>query len=199
MPTLEWPRRSCATFGSASHNGRGLWLCGFLTASTRPQRRCTPCRAPFSAFSAAHFLASCLFHTNSFPSGSSRRRDEKPRPLHVHRHRDELKVAVVAIQAEIANLRHPIPVLHRRVRTLDADANARRRLVEPDLPVAAMIVASTNERHWREDASHAYAADRKTGCPGGRSPWPVAGRIRGSGCSAEEAARRAAPRREFGP
>jgi hypothetical protein len=38
-------------------------------------------------------------------------------------------VAVVAIQAEIANLRHPIPVLHRRVRTLDADANARRRLV----------------------------------------------------------------------
>jgi hypothetical protein len=41
------------------------------------------------------------------PCGGSRRRDEKPRPLHVHRHSDELKVAVVAIQAEIANLRHP--------------------------------------------------------------------------------------------
>ena len=110
---------------SASHNGRGLWLCGFLTASTGPQRRCTPCRAAFSAFSAAHFLASCLFHTDSVPSGSSRRRDEKPRPLHVHRHRDELKVAVVAIQAEIANLRHPIPVLHRRVRTLDSPGQGR--------------------------------------------------------------------------
>ena len=28
------------------------------------------CRAPFSAFSAAHFLASCLFHTDSFPSAA---------------------------------------------------------------------------------------------------------------------------------
>ena len=32
---------------SASHNGRGLRLCGFLTASTGLQRRCTPCRAHF--------------------------------------------------------------------------------------------------------------------------------------------------------
>jgi hypothetical protein len=44
-----------STTWSASHNGRGLRLCGFLTASTGLQRRCTPCRAPFSAFSAAHF------------------------------------------------------------------------------------------------------------------------------------------------
>jgi hypothetical protein len=81
------------------------------------------------------------YSTQTPPRGGSRRRDEKPRPLHVHRHRDELKMAVVAIQAEIANLRHPIPVLHRRVRALDADANARRRLVEPYLPVDQRLVA----------------------------------------------------------
>ena len=59
-------------------------------------------------FSVAHFLASCLFQTDSSPRGGPLRRDEKPRPLHVllhvHRHRDELKVPVVAIQAEIARV-----------------------------------------------------------------------------------------------
>ena len=78
-------------------------------------------------FSVAHFLASCLFQTDSSPRGGPLRRDEKPRPLHVllhvHRHRDELKVPVVAIQAEIARVPSLDPprrlLTERRVRVYE--------------------------------------------------------------------------------
>ena len=87
------------------------------------------------------FTSFLCFETHSSRCGGSRRRHENPRPLHVHRHRDELKVAVVALQAAIADLRHPIPVLHRRIGALDPDAHAGRRLVEPFLPIGLRLAA----------------------------------------------------------
>jgi hypothetical protein len=50
-------------------------------------------------------------------------------------------MAVAAIQAEVANLLHPVPVLHLRVGALYADTNARSRLVERYLPIDQQLVA----------------------------------------------------------
>ena len=98
-----------AIYLSASHNGRGSRLRGFVTASAGARDG--------SSAAARHFLRPQplmaqlfpLFLTDSSPRDGSRRREKNPRPLHVHRHRDELKMAIVAIQAEIANLLHPVP------------------------------------------------------------------------------------------
>ena len=73
--------------------------------------------------------------------GSLHRRTENVCPLHVHRHRDKLEAAAVSIEAEIAKLPHPAPIIHRRVGTLNADANARGRLVDPYLPIDQQLVA----------------------------------------------------------
>ena len=94
-----------------------------------------PSGAMFCAVSRSFFASlSASRHTSPF-AAASRRRVENPSPLHVHRHGDKLKMAIVAREAAVAHPRHPIPVLHRRIGALDADANARRRLVEPSLPI----------------------------------------------------------------
>jgi len=56
---------------------------------------------------AAIFSALNRSFSGLFPRLTAAHAAANPRPLHVHRQRDELKAAVVAIQAEIANLTHP--------------------------------------------------------------------------------------------
>ena len=59
---------------------------------------------------------------------------EDERPLHVHRRRDELKMAGVAREPQIADAAHPVPALHRGEGALDARADAGRPGVEEFLP-----------------------------------------------------------------
>lgn len=138
-------------------------LCGFLTASTGRRRRCTPRRAPFSV---AHFLASCLFQTDSSPRGGPLRRDEKPRPLHVllhvHRDRDELRVPVVAIQAEIAR----VPSLDPPRRLL---TERRVRVYEILLIRRRSKMCTTTETKTSKSNSLRHRGEMSLASPRGRS------------------------------
>src|SRR5271155_41760 len=74
-------------------------------------------------------LASCL-----------PRQDE--RPFHVHRHGDELEMAGVTGEAEIADPAHAVPALHCRGGAFDARANARGPGVAPFLPGLQRMAAA---------------------------------------------------------
>ena len=50
-------------------------------------------------------------------------------------------MTMVAGQAAITNPRHAIPILHRRISPLDAQAHARSRRIEPLLPIFQRLVA----------------------------------------------------------
>jgi len=97
------PAIGCANYSSLGGNAKGALRITLGAARRRGldrvsgrRRRRTPRRAPFSA---AHFLA--------FSLGSGRLTPPRTLARHVHRQSDELKAAVVVIQAEIANLTHP--------------------------------------------------------------------------------------------
>src|SRR5207245_6945105 len=116
----------------------------------------------------AHFLLTCsdfasislIFDT---PRPSSRAVLEgNERPFGIHRAGDELQMAVIARQAEIANPGHAIPVLHRRVGPLDARAHTGGDLVHPLLPIRLLLAPLGLVGDPVLDASKRQFIDRKS-------------------------------------